>query len=367
MGDFYEILGVSKNATDEEIKKAYRKLAHKHHPDKVGGDEKKFKEINEAYQVLSDKTKRAQYDQFGKNFGQGGFSGSSGQGFSGGDFDFSDIFSSARGGSFEFGGGDFSDIFSDIFGGGRRNAGGKKRGQDIQVDLEITFEEMVNGTKRKIEIYKRSVCDKCFGTGGEPGSYQKKCSICKGTGQVKKNMRSIFGSFSQVSVCPECSGEGKFYEKKCSQCGGDGRVKKNEEIEIEIPAGILDGQTISISGAGEAGEKGAQSGDLYILVHILSHKKFVRKNQDILSEEKISFAKAALGGETKVETIFGELILKIPAGTQSGEIFRIKNKGVPNFQNRGQGHHLVKIIVEVPTRLNQRQKKLIQELQETEN
>lgn len=368
MSDYYKILGVSKDAGDDEIKKAYRKMAHKYHPDKAGGDEKKFKEVNEAYQVLSDKGKRSQYDRFGKNFsgaqGFGGFSG--GNGASG--WDFSDIFSGAQGGSFEFGGADFSDIFSDIFSSARggAHASASKRGQDIQVDVEISFAEMVLGVKKKLKIYKGVVCDHCNGSGGEPGSQEKTCSTCKGSGQIKKTNHSFLGSFSQVSVCPECVGAGKVFEKKCSTCGGDGRVKKEEEIEISIPAGIFDGQTISISGAGEAGEKGAPAGNLYVLVHVLPHEKFMRKEQDILSEERISFSMAALGGEKKVETVFGKLTLKIPRGTQSGDVFRIKGKGVPELQGSGQGHHLVKVVVDVPKKLSREQKRLIKELGELE-
>lgn len=355
--DYYEILGISKGASDDEIKKAYRKLAHKYHPDKSGGDEKKFKEINEAYQVLSDKTKRQQYDQFGRTFDQGGGTGGS-RGFSG--FDFSGFDFSQGGGGFEFGGGDFEDIFSSVFGGGRSRK--QRRGQDIQVDVEIDFFEMVNGAKRKINLRKTAVCDRCDGSGGEPGAKIKTCSTCHGSGQVQKTARSFFGSFSQVIVCPDCQGEGRIYEKKCSSCGGDGRVKKDQEIEVNIPAGIADGQTISIQGAGEAGGKGAISGDLYILIHVKKHEKFVRKDNDILSTEEISFSLAALGGEIEIETIFGKLILKIPAGTQSGEMFRIREKGVPDIHGRGRGNHLVKIIVRIPKKLNREQKRLIEEL-----
>ncbi|MFH1451457.1 MAG: DnaJ domain-containing protein, partial [bacterium] len=271
MADYYNILGVGKGASNDEIKKAYRKLAHKYHPDKSGGDEKRFKEISEAYQVLSDRTKRAQYDRFGQTFSGGGPGGGGFSGFDFGDtnFDFGE-FSTKGGSAFggDFGGETFQDIFSSIFGGGSGRARQRDRGQDIQVDLEITFEEMVRGAKRKVNLYKSAQCDQCGGTGGEPGANLKNCLTCRGTGQVQKTTRSFFGSFSQVSVCPKCQGQGKVYSKKCSQCGGNGRVKKEQEIEINIPAGIENGQTISIRGAGEAGEKGAASGDLYAIVRV---------------------------------------------------------------------------------------------------
>jgi len=368
--DYYDLLGVSKSASDDEIKKAYRKLAHKHHPDKTGGDEKKFKEINEAYQVLSDKTKRQQYDQFGQTFDNGGFSA---QGGPAPGWDFSGFSSQGGPGSgFEFDFSDFSagggpasgweDIFSNIFG-GQRAPRRKKKGRDIQVDVEIDFSEMVFGAKRQISLRRSVVCDRCSGLGGDPGTSKKTCPICKGAGKVEKVSRSFFGSFSQVATCEECQGEGKIYEKKCSQCGGDGKVKRDEKIDISIPAGISDGQTISIEGAGEAGERGARSGDLYVIVHIRPHEKFSRKGLDILSNEYIPFSKAALGGEIEMETIHGKLVLKIPQGTQSGEVFRIRDKGVPEINGREIGNHLAKIIVKIPKKISREQKNIIEQLE----
>lgn len=358
MADYYNILGVSKGASDDEIKKAYRKLAHKYHPDKAGGDEKKFKEINEAYQVLSDKVKRAQYDQFGQTFGAGG--GPAGGGFGG--FDFGGFSRNGGGFEFNFGGEDFEDIFSNIFSGGTRRGTRRKRGQDIQVDIEIDFKEMATGTTREINLRRSIVCDRCGGSGGEPGAKVETCPTCKGTGRVEKVTRSFFGSFSQVSTCPECQGEGKIYSKKCTKCGGDGRIKEDQRIVINIPAGIADGQTISMTGQGEAGEKGTIPGDLYVNVHVKKHPKFSREGNDILSTEYIPFSLAAIGGETEVETLGGKLILKIPAGTQSGEIFRIKGKGIPDLHGRGTGNQLVKIIVRIPKKLTREQKNLVEEL-----
>lgn len=362
--NYYEILGVSKNASDDEIKKAYRKLAHKHHPDKAGGDEAKFKEINEAYQVLSDKTKRSQYDQFGQTFDQAGRSGAGGgQGFGGFDFSGFQGFGGAgqdQGFEFQFGGGGFEDIFSSIFGGG---AGGRrKKGQDIQVDIELSFLEMVSGAKRQIRLRKRVICDSCGGVGGAGGSEGKACPVCHGSGRVQKISRSFFGNFSQIGECEKCSGTGRIFERKCAKCGGDGRVMEDTSLEIEVPAGIADGQTISISGQGEAGEIGARPGDLYVNVHVRPHETFTRHGQDILSSVSIPFSVAVLGGEVSIETIEGRLMLKIPAGTQSGETFRIKNKGVPDVRGRERGNHLVKVLVRVPKKVSREQRKLLEEL-----
>lgn len=358
--DYYKILGVSKDASDDEIKKAYRKLAHKYHPDKQGGDENKFKEINEAYQVLSDKTKRQQYDQFGQAFGNGGFGGQGG--FSGDFSGFSAQGGPASGWDFKFDmGSDFEDIFSNIFSGGGRGRR-RKRGHDIQVDVEIDFSEMVFGAEREINLRRSVRCEKCNGTGGEPGANIKTCPDCKGRGKVEHVTRSFFGSFSQTSICAKCQGEGKIYEKKCAKCGGDGKVKEDQKIKINIPAGVSNGQTISIEGAGEAGERGADPGNLYILIHVRPHDKFIRQGQDILSTEYIAFSLAALGGEIQTETVYGKLILKIPSGTQSGEIFRIRGKGIPDIGGKGVGNHLVKIIVRIPKKLSREQKNIIEEL-----
>jgi molecular chaperone DnaJ len=357
--DYYDILGVSKNASDDEIKKAYRKLAHKHHPDKAGGDEKKFKEINEAYQVLSDKTKRQQYDQFGQTFDQRGAGG--GQGFGG--FDFSGF--SAQGGpagGWDFQDFGFEDIFSNIFGGSRSRGGKGKKGKDVQIDLEISFEEMAKGTKKTISLYKSAVCDACHGTGGEPGVKKETCPTCGGKGQVQQTVRSIFGSFAQISVCPTCAGSGEIYSQKCRKCKGEGKIKEDQEIQIEVPAGIENGQTISLQGEGEAGGKNARSGDLYVNIRVLPHAKFKRESNNIISNEQITFSQAVLGDKIDVETIDGTVKMKIPSGTQGGTIFRIKDAGVPFLGKRNRGDQLVKISVAVPKNPSREQRGLIEEL-----
>ncbi len=367
--DYYNILGVGKEASDEEIKKAYRKLAHQHHPDKTGGDEAKFKEVNEAYQVLSDKEKRTQYDQYGQTFEQAQSQGSGFSGFDG----FRDFSSYAEGFDFNFGGGrdarhggGFSDIFGDIFeqagfgGSGRRTRAA--RGEDIQVDVEITFSQMADGVEKEVELYKSVKCARCEGDGVEPGSKKVECAKCQGEGQIRTARRTILGTFQQTSVCPDCQGEGKIPEKKCKNCGGDGRVREYEKIKIKIPAGIKNGQTIRLENSGEAGERGGEAGDLYVNVHIEADKRFERKDDDIHSEVKISFSQAALGDKIAVETIGGEVKLKIPAGTQSGEIFRLKGHGVKHLSRFGHGDQYVKIQVTTPTNLSREQRELLEKL-----
>jgi molecular chaperone DnaJ len=357
--EYYKVLGVDKNSSDDEIKKAYRKLAHKHHPDKAGGDADKFKEINSAYQVLSDKSKRAQYDQFGSNFDQRGGGGAGGQGFGG--FDFSGFQQGGQG--FDFGEG-FEDIFSDIFGGSSRGGrDGRKAGRDIQVDTEISFEEMVFGVGRDFSLLRSVACDVCKGSGGEPGAVEETCATCGGAGQVRQASRSIFGSFAQVVTCPKCSGTGKTISKKCHKCGGDGRVKENQNVHIDVPAGISDGQTISAQGQGEAGERGARNGDLYINVHVRAHDKFERKGNNILSVEHVSFSQAVLGDKIDVVTIDGNVKMKIPSGTQSGEMFRIKGHGVTQLgRSDARGDQLVTIVVDIPKNPSREQKRIIEDL-----
>ncbi|MFC1623193.1 DnaJ C-terminal domain-containing protein, partial [Patescibacteria group bacterium] len=329
----------------------YRKKAHKYHPDKASGDEEKFKEINEAYQTLSDKAKRQQYDQFGQTF-----NGAGGPGGAGG-FDFNGFNAGGAGG--------FEDIFSDIFGGGRRGGFSGEAGRDIQMDVEIDFMDVINGIKKDIELYKSVVCEKCDGNGGEPGSSEEKCSTCDGTGQITRTVNSILGTFSQASVCTDCSGKGKTFSEKCTGCGGDGKVNKDVKLSVDIPAGIHSGQSISISGQGEAGKNGAPNGDLFVTVHVKSSDEFVRRDDNIVSSEKISFSQAVLGDKIIIETVDGDVRIKVPSGTQSKEIFRIKGKGVPHLQGSGRGDHLVTVIVEVPKKLSREQKRIMKSLQES--
>jgi molecular chaperone DnaJ len=353
--DYYEILGVSRDASSAEIKKAYRQLAHKYHPDKKGGSAEKFKEINEAYQTLSNKEKRSQYDQFGESFSNGG----NGGGFSG-----FQGFNNGGGFEFNFGEGGLGDIFGDFFSGFREKGFGGERGSDIGIDLEILFKEMAEGTEKEIEIYKGVICDKCQGTGAEPGSNFKKCDKCGGTGRIQTEKRTILGSFSQTSVCDKCGGKGEIPEKVCSKCSGEGKIKEKVKIRVTVPAGIEDGQTISLEGQGEPGGKGGQPGDLYLTVHVKADPQFKRKGDDIWYNAEIPFSLAVLGGKIEIMTLSGKVKMKVPAGTQNGKVFRIKGEGIKRLRGYGRGDEIVKIKVRVPKKLSRKQKKLLKELEE---
>lgn len=352
MKDYYQILGVQKNAQKEEIKKAFRTLAHKYHPDKKTGDDAKFKEINEAYSVLSDDQKRAQYDQFGSAGPNQGFGGG-GQGFGG--FDFSQFTQGGSGNGFEF---DFSDIFGDVFGGGSRKQ--TKRGRDISVDIELSFEEAVFGIERKMLLNKTSKCDACAGSGAEKGSEQITCNTCNGKGSIREIKRSFFGQFESTSTCETCHGTGKTPKIKCKTCHGNGILKKETEIKVKIPAGIENGEMIRLSGAGEA-VSGGQSGDLYIKVYVKKHSLFRKEGQNLLMDLGVKLTDALLGGEETIQTLDGEIKLKIPEGVTHGEILRVKNKGVPS-ERSGRGDILIRVNLVLPKKLSREARKTIESL-----
>lgn len=354
--DYYEILGVGKNASADEIKKAYRRLAVKHHPDKEGGDESKFKEINEAYEVLKDSQKRQRYDQFG-HAGVGGGSGYSGgspfEGFGG--FGGQNV-------RFDFGEGGFGDIFSQFFGGGGGRSQGPRRGRDVEATLQLTFEEAVFGVEHRIELDMDDECTHCKGSMVEPGYGMKTCETCKGAGQVNRVMNTIFGQIQQSTTCEVCEGRGKVPEKVCSACKGKGVERRKRTINLKIPAGIDDGATIRLKEHGEAIGNGAR-GDLYVHIRVKAHKHFTREGDIILSEEHVSMIDAALGTEIDVETVDGKITMKIPAGTQSGTDFKLSGHGVPHMQNDRRGSHIVSIIVDTPTKLSRKQRELLEQFE----
>jgi molecular chaperone DnaJ len=353
--NYYETLGVDKKASKDDIKKAFRKLAHQYHPDKTGGDSTKFKEASEAYAVLSDDKKRAEYDTYGKTFSEsGGFNPGAG-GFGGfGGFDFSGM--GAEGVEFDLG-----DIFGQFFGGSRGASQARpKRGSDISIDVEISFSEAIFGAERKVILSKTSVCDACEGSGGEPGTTTKTCPTCNGKGKVHETRSSLLGTFSTVRQCSTCNGAGKVPEVKCKKCHGLGVTKKQEEISIKIPAGINDGEMIRLGGAGEAVAGGAP-GDLYIKVHVKKHPTFRKEGFNIVMDLNIKLSTALLGGEYDIQTLDGDIKLKIPSGITIGEILRVKGKGVPYERNK-RGDLLVKIHIQLPTKLSKHAAKLIEDL-----
>jgi len=360
MKDYYQILGIPRNASEEEIKKAYRKLAHKYHPDK-GGDAEKFKEINEAYQVLSNKEKRAQYDRFGRVF-EGGAGPGFDQGSSWGwGFD-PETMREQFGEGFDFG--DFGEIFEDFFPGiwgqPRRE---RKRGGDIAVDIEIPLEAVLRGHEKTISLYKLVVCSRCSGSGGEPGTKVQECFSCRGTGEVQQIQKTFFGSFTRITTCPECKGEGTKPEKLCNVCGGEGRIKGEEAIRVFIPAGVDTNQELKIVGKGDAGRRGGKPGDLYVRILVKKHPVFERKGDDLYVTAPISFSQAALGDEIEVPTLEGKkILLKVPEGTESGKILRVSGKGIPHFSGYGRGNLYVKLIIKTPKHLTKKQKELMEQL-----
>lgn len=350
--DYYEVLGVGKGASDDEIKKAFRKGAIKHHPDKEGGDEAKFKEINEAYEVLKDSQKRQRYDQFG-HAGVGGASGGGGAGGFGG---FEDIFGGAGAPV------DLGDIFGSFFGGGQRSGrSGPARGSDVQVEVAIDFEDAIFGVEKELKMDLQDTCEHCKGTTAEPGHDMKTCETCKGSGQVTHVQNTVFGAIRQQSVCQTCRGQGKQPEKTCTSCKGRGVEHKTKKVTVKIPAGIQDGATIRLREMGEAALGGGK-GDLYVLVTVRPHKEFTREGDLILSSETISMYEAALGTEVDVQTVDGEVTMKVPAGTQPGTDFKLKDHGVPHIRGKGRGDHIVRIDVEIPKKLSKKDRKILENL-----
>lgn len=353
--DYYEVLGVNKSASDDEIKKAYRQAAKKYHPDLHPGDkeaEAKFKEVNEAYEVLSDKDKKARYDQFGHagvdpNFGAGGYGGGSPFG--------QDI--------------DIEDIFSSFFGGfgGRRssNPNAPRRGSDIEVNLYISLQEAVKGTKKPITYQGVSVCKECKGTGAQKGTQIKTCSQCGGRGQVVVNQRTPFGVVQTQKVCDSCRGRGKIVDTPCKKCNGSGHTKEKKTVNVDVPQGIAEGQVLNVNGHGNAGTNGGPAGDLHVYISIRPDPIFERKGDDLWCEFPISFAQAVLGGEVIVPTVDGKVKYNIPEGTQPNSVFKLKGKGVPHLRGRGRGDQYVKVIIEVPKGLNAKQKELVRSFEKT--
>jgi len=351
--DYYETLGVSKNASKEEIKSAYKKLAKKHHPDvnKDHGSSEKFKEINEAASVLGDDQKRTSYDQFGTADVSGGFGGAEGFGGS----DFSDFM-----GGTEF---DFGDIFDQFFGhgGGRRRGSRQRSGSDLRYDLEVSLEEAADTIVKTINIPRLATCSKCGGSGAQSSSGVKVCDTCDGSGVETTTRRTPFGLFQQTTTCSKCRGEGKTIKDPCPACDGSGRVHKTQKIEVEIPAGVETGTKLRVRGEGEAGLQGGQPGDLYVVIHVKEHDIFSRDNDDIYVDVPISFSQACLGADIEVPTLKGKAELKIPQGTQTGTLFKMKGKGLPSLHGYGQGSEFVKVIVQVPDKLSKKQKELLKE------
>lgn len=363
--NYYEILGVEKNASADEIKKAYRKLAHKYHPDKGAGNEPKFKEVNEAYQVLSDKEKKSQYDQYGQTFedaqrnGQGypggGFGGAGGP-FGAGGFDFSGF---GGQGGVEF---DLGDIFGDLFGGQRQRQERRTRGIDLEMPLTISFEEAVFGVKRSITLEKKDACKTCEGSGAKPGTKVVTCSVCHGQGQIRTQRRTIFGNVASSSICEKCEGSGQVPEDPCSTCKGSGIMRQEKTIEVQIPAGIDNGQRVRVTGEGELGYRGSKPGDLYLSIRVKPHKEFKRQNTDLFKDLPISFTQAALGTKIEVETLDGVIELKIPAGTQAGKILRVGGKGVPIINSSKRGDLFITVRVIIPHKLSKEENELLKKL-----
>ncbi len=365
--DYYSILGVSKDATADDLKRAYRKLAKQYHPDAQHTEEDKkkaevkFKEINEAYSVLSDENKRAQYDRFGSNFEQAGFGGT-GSGFGG----FSNAYDFGGFGGMDF---DLEDILGSVFGGGfgtsSKKAQGPTRGADIRTNMSLKFEEAAFGVKKEISITRNEKCDSCNGSGAKPGSRIINCDKCGGRGKIQVTQNTIMGSFSTVKTCDKCNGTGKVIETPCEKCSGKGIIRRSRKIEINVPAGIDDGQAISLRGEGDTGKKGGPNGDLYVVMKVAPHKYFKRNGFDISANVRVPFTKMALGGDIKIPTLEGEMEFHIPEGTTTGTKFRVKDQGIPILNGKGRGNLEFTVDVDVPKKLTDRQREILTEFANT--
>lgn len=352
--DYYEVLGIDKKASRDDIKKAFHKLAHKYHPDKTNGDSEKFKEVSEAYSILSDDKKRAEYDSYGRNFGGNGGGGFGG--FNAQDFDFSQFQDAFTGGG--FGGFDFGEVFGDFFQGGART----RRGRDISIDLEVSFKESVFGTTRKVLLTKTAQCETCKGNGAEPGTTLETCKKCNGSGKIHETTNSFFGSISMTRPCAECHGAGQVPKQKCHTCRGEGVYKKQEEMEIMVPAGISGGEMIRLQGGGEAIAQGA-SGDLYVKIHVSADPRFKKEGSNLVTELSVKLSDALLGKEYKIQTLDGEETVEIPQGVSHGEVITIKNKGVPTGRGK-RGDLYVKVRITLPQKLSKSAKNLVEKLRE---
>ena len=358
--NYYDTLGISKSASADDIKKAFRRKAHEHHPDKDSGNADKFKEINEAYQVLSDNTKRQQYDQYGQTFSRGAGPGSAGDyGFQGGN-PFGGDFSGFGQGGVEF---DLGDIFGDLFGGRQQQESRRNRGIDLEMGLTLSFEEAVFGIEKEITLEKQDTCKTCKGDGAQPGTKISTCPKCHGQGQIRTQRRTVFGNVASAVTCDRCNGMGKIPESPCKTCSGNGVLRQEKTLSVKIPAGIDNGQRIRVSGEGEAGYRGSTAGDLYLAIKVNQSKEFERDGFVLLKELPISFTQATLGAKPIVKTLDGDIELKIPAGTQSGTMFRIRDKGVPNINNpKHRGELIITVRVVIPKKLSKKEKDLLKEL-----
>jgi molecular chaperone DnaJ len=361
--DYYEVLGLSRDATEDEVKKAYRRLALKYHPDKNPGNkeaEENFKEATEAYEVLKDSQKRSTYDQFG----HAGLSGAGG--FGGFDFTTFDLSDALRAFMRDFG--SFGSVFDNFFGTTSTKARrGYQKGQDLQIRLKLSLEEIAAGVEKKIKLQRLQRCQECNGTGAEEGTSKKACPKCQGAGQIRRVSRSLFGQFVNVTTCDHCNGEGMVIDRPCPVCHGDGREKGTSTISVKIPAGVTTGNYIQLRGAGNAGPRGSPSGDVIVLIEEQEHPAFKRRGDDIVHDTLISFTQAALGDEITVPTLDGKMNLKVPSGTQSGKIFKLKGRGIPRLHGYGRGDELIRVLVWVPTRLTSEEKELLKKLALKEN